>query len=184
VEKVVLFGSVACPLREEKPRYRQYRRAGELILHECKDIDLAVWLSDSDCLRALQKARSKALNKLWQEQRIGVAHHQVDIFIMEPGSDRYLERLCSYNQCPKGKPECRVTDCGSTPLVRQHEDFKLHTQTRQFPGFSASISSAIAFGLRWVAAWFRPVPQDQAHGLAVLKCFGVLSVHGTHKRRY
>jgi hypothetical protein len=127
VEKVVLFGSVACPLREEKPRYRQYRRAGVLMLHECKDIDLAVWLSDSDCLRALQKARSKALNKLWQKQRIGVAHHQVDIFIMEPGSDRYLGRLCSYNQCPKGKPECRVTDCGSTPLLRQHEDFKLHT---------------------------------------------------------
>ena len=127
VEKVMLFGSVACPLREEKLRYRKYRRAGIPMLHECKDIDLAVWLSDSDCLRALQKARSKALNKLWQEHRIGVAHHQVDVFIMEPGSDRYLGRLCTYNQCPKSNPECRVTDCGSTPLLRQHEDFKLNT---------------------------------------------------------
>jgi hypothetical protein len=62
-----------------------------------------------------------------RKQRISVAHHQLDIFIMEPGSDRYLGRLCSYNQCPKGKPECRVTDCGSTPLLRQYEDFKLHT---------------------------------------------------------
>ena len=127
VEKVVLFGSVACPLREEKPRYCKYRRSGIPMLHECKDIDLAVWLSDSDCLRALQKARSKALNSLWQEHRIGVAHHQVDVFIMEPGSDRYLGRLCTYNQCPKSKPEFRVADCGSTPLLRQHEDFKLST---------------------------------------------------------
>ena len=127
VEKVVLFGSVACPLREENPRYRKYRRAGIPMLHECKDIDLAVWLSDSDRLKALQKARSKALNNLWQEHRIGVAHHQVDVFIMEPGSDRYLGRLCTYNQCPKGKPECRVANCGSIPLLRQHEDFKLNT---------------------------------------------------------
>ena len=127
VEKVVLFGSVAQPLLEEKPRYRKYRRAGISMLHECKDIDLAVWVSDSGCLRAMQKARSRAVNQLWQEYGIGVAHHQVDAFIMEPGSNRYLGRLCTYSQCPKGKPECRVPYCGSTPLLRQHEDFKLNT---------------------------------------------------------
>jgi len=127
VEKVVLFGSVAQPLLEEKPRYRKYRRAGIPMLHECKDIDLAVWVSDSGCLRAMQKARSRAVNQLWQEYGIGVAHHQVDIFIMEPGSNRYLGRLCIYSPCPKGKPECRVPDCGSTPLLRQHEDFELNT---------------------------------------------------------
>lgn len=88
VEKVVLFGSVAQPLLEEKPRYRKYRRAGIPMLHECKDIDLAVWVSDSGCLRAMQKARSRAVNQLWQEHGIGVVHHQVDALIMEPGSDR------------------------------------------------------------------------------------------------
>jgi hypothetical protein len=127
VEKVVLFGSVAQPLLEEKPRYRKYRRAGISMLHECKDIDLAVWVSDSGCLQAMQKARSGAVNQLWQEYGIGVAHHQVDVFIMEPGSNHYLGRLCTYSQCPKGKPECRVPDCGSTPLLRQHEDFELNT---------------------------------------------------------
>jgi hypothetical protein len=66
------------------------------------------------------------VNQLWQEHGIGVAHHQVDVFIMEPGSDRYLGRLCIYSQCPKDKPECRVPDCGSTPLLRQHEDFDLN----------------------------------------------------------
>ncbi len=40
-------------------------------LHECKDIDLAVWVSDSGCLRAMQKARSRAVNQLWQEYGIG-----------------------------------------------------------------------------------------------------------------
>jgi len=124
---VVLFGSVAQPLLEEKPRHRKYRRAGIPMLHECKDIDLAVWVSDSGCLRAMQKARSRAVNQLWQEHGMGVAHHQVDVFIMEPGSDRYLGRLCIYNQCPKGKPECRVPDCGSISLLRQHEDFELNT---------------------------------------------------------
>ena len=38
VEKVVLFGSVACPLQKEKPRYRKYRHAGIPMLHTCKDI--------------------------------------------------------------------------------------------------------------------------------------------------
>ena len=50
VEKVVLFGSVACPLKEEKPRYRKYRRTGISMLHICKDIDLAVWISEPGCL--------------------------------------------------------------------------------------------------------------------------------------
>jgi len=127
VEKVVLFGSVACPLQDEKPRYRKYRHAGIPMLHICKDIDLAVWVSQPGCLRAMQKASSRALKMLFEERNIGVAHHQVDIFIIEPGSDRYLGRLCSYKQCPKGKLECRVPGCGSTPLLRQHEDFRLCT---------------------------------------------------------
>lgn len=97
------------------------------MLHECKDIDLAVWVSNTGCLRAMQKARSRALTLLLKKHGIGVAHHQVDAFIMEPGSDRYLGRLCTYSQCPRGKPECRVPGCGSTPLLRQHEDFELKT---------------------------------------------------------
>jgi len=127
VEKVVLFGSVAQPLLEEKPRYRKYHHAGIPMLHECKDIDLAVWVSDSGYLRAMQKARSRAVKQLWQQHGIGVAHHQVDTFIIEPGSDRYLGRLCIYSLCPKGKPECRVPDCGSIPLLRQHKNFELNT---------------------------------------------------------
>ena len=67
---------------------------------------MADWVSNTGCLRAMQKARSKALTLLLKKHGIGVAHHQVDVFIMEPGSDRYLGRLCTYSQCPRGKPDC------------------------------------------------------------------------------
>ena len=124
VEKIALFGSVARPLETEVPRFRRFRRAQIEINHECKDVDLAVWVSGLDCLKALQKARSGALNDLTAGQNVGVAHHQVDVFLLEPGTDRYLGRLCIFGQCPKGKKECRVEGCGRTPLLQQHDEFK------------------------------------------------------------
>jgi len=124
VQKVVLFGSVAASLEKEVPRFRKFRRAGIAINHECKDVDMAVWVSDLNCLRDIQKARSQALNKLLSEKHIGVAHHQVDIFIMEPETNRYLGRLCIFSSCPKGKDECQVDGCGETTFLRRHENFK------------------------------------------------------------
>ena len=124
VEKVALFGSVARPLEKEVPRFRRFRRARIEIFHECKDVDLAVWVSGMGRLKALQKARSGALNDLLAERNIGVAHHHVDVFFLERGTDRYLGRLCRFGQCPKGKDECRVPGCGATPLLRQHERFR------------------------------------------------------------
>jgi hypothetical protein len=123
VERVVLFGSVASPLRKEVPRFRRFRRAGIELWHECKDVDLAVWVSDCGSLHALTKARGRALNDLFAKHEIGVAHHQVDVFILEPATDRYLGRLCTFGFCPKGKPECRVPGCGQALFLRQHEDF-------------------------------------------------------------
>ncbi len=46
VTKIVLFGSVASPLEKEIPRFRKFERAGQPLDHECKDVDLAVWLGD------------------------------------------------------------------------------------------------------------------------------------------
>lgn len=123
VEKVVLFGSVAVPLKKEVPRFREFRRHGIVVWHECKDVDLAVWMRDLNHLRNLQKARSRALNELYQKQNVGVAHHQVEVFIMEPGTDNYLGRLCAFTRCPKDKPECLVPGCGDTPFLKQHEGF-------------------------------------------------------------
>jgi predicted nucleotidyltransferase len=126
VEKVVLFGSVAKPLQREVPRFREFERARIELFHECNDVDLAVWVSSLTELKTLQKARSHALNELLAQQHIGVAHHQVDVFLLEPGTDRYWGRLCLFGQCPKGKKECRVDSCGATPFLQEHQDFVLN----------------------------------------------------------
>lgn len=123
VDRVMLFGSVARPLRREVPRFAKFRRAGIELLHECKDVDSAVWVSDTHDLDNLRKAVSRSVNVLFDEQNIGVAHHQVDVFLLEPGSGRYLGRLCHFGTCPKGKPECEVPGCGARPFLRQHDGF-------------------------------------------------------------
>ena len=125
VETIALFGSVARPLAREVPRFLPYHRLGIEILHECKDVDLAVWLTRTDRLRDLSRARGRAVSKLFPATGIGVAHHQVDIFMFAPDHNRYLGRLCYFAQCPKGKPACRVEGCGATPFLQQHENFVL-----------------------------------------------------------
>lgn len=129
VRKVALFGSVPKPLKEEIPRFSRYRRAGIAVLHECKDVDLAIWVDDLGCLKALGRARGRAVNRLLQEHDIGVAHHQLDVFILEPETDRYLGRLCTFKVCPKeGKTDCLVPGCGKSPFLRQMEGFSLDSE--------------------------------------------------------
>ena len=123
VQKVVLFRSVVSPLEKEIPRFREFRRAGIAICHACQDVDMAVWVSDLGCLKAIQKARSQGLIDLLAEKHIGVAHHQVDIFLMPSRTNRYLGRLCIFGSCPKGKDTCRVAGCGEPKFLQQHEGF-------------------------------------------------------------
>lgn len=121
---VSLIGSVARDPWKEVPRFTPYRRARIELWHECKDLDLALWLSDLSELNVLRRKSAAALRELLEDRRIGVATHQVDVFILEPGTDRYLGRLCNFNACPKGKRECRVPGCGDTPFLRQHDEFE------------------------------------------------------------
>jgi hypothetical protein len=124
VAKVVLFGSVALPLRIEVPRFRKFRDAGIAVRHECKDVDIAVWVRDmGHCAGRLRKARNRAIQCLLEETGHGVAPHQIEVFLFDAASDSYLGRVCEYNQCPKGKQGCSVPKCGRPPFVRQHEDF-------------------------------------------------------------
>lgn len=131
VEKILLIGSVAVPLEKEVPRFREYKRAGIKIWHECRDLDMAIWLTDLCRLGAMRKAYIHALESLLAEKDIGVASHQVEQFIIEPGSDRYLGRLCNFNTCPKDemKPECRVPGCGEIPFLKQHERFTFYAES-------------------------------------------------------
>ncbi len=129
VLRVALFGSVARPLEKEVPRFSDFRRAGIAVWHECKDLDLAVWLSRLDRLDDLRGLRVRTLRQLYDDHRIGVADHQVEVFILEPGSDQYLGRLCHFNACPKGKPECLVSGCGAHAFLQQHEEFRFDPET-------------------------------------------------------
>ncbi len=130
VQRIVLFGSVAAPLKKEVPRFRRFKRAGVAVWHECKDVDLAVWASDLTRLRQIKRAVSDAVNLCQvianQKHLPGVPHHAVDVFLMEPGTHRYRGNLCHYGQCPKGKPECAVAGCGAQPFLRLYEDFKFN----------------------------------------------------------
>jgi hypothetical protein len=125
VRAITLFGSVACPLLPEVPRFQPFRHHRIEILHECSDIDLAIWLDRFDNLAVLNRARGLAATHFFEASGIGVAHHQFDIFLFGDGSNDYRGRLCTYGQCPKGKPACLTPGCGREKFLKQHEDFVL-----------------------------------------------------------
>jgi hypothetical protein len=127
VEAIAVIGSVAKSLWKEVPRFREFRRAGIELWHECRDLDLAVWISSQLRLGALRRARDSALRRGYESGTgSSTASHQVEIFLIEPGTDRYLGRLCNFNECPKGKPECRVPGCGAVPFNKCVDGFVPH----------------------------------------------------------
>jgi hypothetical protein len=131
VEKVAAFGAVAQPLSEEVPRFRQFRRHGIPVLHECGDLDLAVWMSRLDKLKELKRAMARGLSILQDSPYGGVAHHQVDVHVFDSGSGDYRGRLCIFGQCPKpGKRECLVPGCGESLFLQQFAKYRF--QRAQF----------------------------------------------------
>ena len=124
VAAVAVIGSVARPLWKEVPRFRAYRRRGIEVWHECKDLDLAVWIDSQDRLDTLRRARDSALREAYESGTgVSTVSHQAEVFLFEPGSDRYLGRLCYFNQCPKGKQDCLAPGCGTIPFNKQIPDF-------------------------------------------------------------
>jgi hypothetical protein len=121
VMAVALIGSVAVVPWKEVPRFAPYRRARIALWHECKDLDMAVWLLHLGDLDGLRRAKDRALREHREQDGAGVASHQVDVFVLEPGTERYLGRLCQFSRCPKGKLECLVPGCGSVAFLQQHE---------------------------------------------------------------
>ncbi len=126
VQRVVLIGSVAAPPVRERRRRR--RGSSTQTWHEPKDVDLAVWLTSFDDLTALRRARSRAVAHLLEATDLGVAHHQVDMFLIESPSNEYRGVLCIFGECPKGKRDCSVDRCGEKPFLRQFEDFRFRLQ--------------------------------------------------------
>jgi hypothetical protein len=122
VEAVAVIGSVAKPLWKEIPRLREFRRARVEVWHECGDLDLAVWLSSLDRLGALRRECERALRDA-RGGGGGPTGHQVEVFLFEPGTDRYLGRLCKFSACPKGKRDCAVPGCGAIAFNKVIDGF-------------------------------------------------------------
>lgn len=122
---ISVIGSVARPLWKEVPRFRAFRREGIEVWHECADLDLALWIESSYRLGELRRAAERALRQAYEAgSGVSVAGQQLDVFLFEPGSDRYLGRLCSYSQCPKAKRDCLVPGCGETPFNKRVAGFE------------------------------------------------------------
>jgi hypothetical protein len=124
VRAIAVIGSVARPLWKEVPRFHEYRSRATELWHECGDLDLAVWLDSLEGLDALRRAHTRALREMFEAgASFGIVGHQVDTFLFEPGSQRYLGRLCSFNQCPKRKRDCLVSGCGAIPFNKVIDGF-------------------------------------------------------------
>jgi hypothetical protein len=108
--------------------------------------------------KALQKARGHALNECFDDTGFAVAHHQVDVFLLDPGSDRYLGRLCDFGTCPKGKPECRVAGCGSALFLRQHEQFVFDSRSLDPARSLLLFDRARGFGPPSLPRWDDDIP--------------------------
>ncbi len=122
---VAVIGSVAKKLWKEVPRFREFRSARVKVWHECRDLDLAVWLDSQERLGELRRAVEQSLRNAFEAGTgVSVVGHQVDVFLFEPQSDRYLGRLCSYNRCPKDKPDCFVPGCGTIPFNKRVDGFE------------------------------------------------------------
>lgn len=126
VAAVAVIGSVAKPLWKEVPRFREFRRAGVEVWHECGDLDLGLWVTSQERLGELRRASTRALCEAFEAGAgMSVAGSQLDIFLFEPGSDRYLGRLCQFSKCPKGKRDCLVPGCGVIPFNKRVDGFEL-----------------------------------------------------------
>ena len=125
VRKVAAFGAVAQPLEMEVPRFSQFRRHRIEVLHECGDLDLAVWTTELGKLEDLKKALRRGISPLQNTPYGGVAHHQVDVHVFEADTSVYAGRLCIFKECPKpGKRECLVPNCGAQPFLQQFNGYR------------------------------------------------------------
>lgn len=125
VDAVAVIGSVAKPLWKEVPRFRAYRRLRIEVWHECSDLDLALWVSSQTRLGDLRGAAASALRAAFEAgAAMSVPDNNLDVFLIEPGTDRYLGRLCSFSVCPKHKEECLAPGCGTIPFNKSVPGFK------------------------------------------------------------
>ena len=133
IQRVAAFGAVAQPLKMEVPRFNEFRRYRIEVLHECDDLDLAAWTTDLSRLKEMKSAMNRGLSLVPDTPYGDIAHHQVDVHVLDAGNGDYRGRLCLFGQCPKpGKRECFVPRCGEQPFLRQYAKYRFNPA--QFEG--------------------------------------------------
>jgi len=127
VQKVAALGSAAKPLATEIPRFHQFRRNRIEVFHECRDLDLAVWMTDLGQLQFLKKRLHRGLSIVQDTLYGGVAPHQVDTHIFDDATGAYRGRLCIFGQCPKPrKHQCQVPGCGDELFLQQFAKYRFN----------------------------------------------------------
>jgi hypothetical protein len=103
-------------------------------------LDLAVWMTGFERLKALKKALHRGLAPMQNTPMGGVAHHQVDVHIMDAATGDYRGRLCIFSECPKeGKRECLVPGCGDKLFLQQFAQYRFR------PGEFAGTAKTVLF---------------------------------------
>lgn len=81
VQAIAVIGSVAKPLWKEVPRFREFRRSGIEVWHECGDLDMALWLDTQERLAELRKACARSLRQAFEAGAgMSVPDNRVDTF--------------------------------------------------------------------------------------------------------
>ena len=126
VKKVVLFGSVALPLWKEVPPHARLHARRIKVFHECRNIDLAVWVSTPSIADTIRRAHSSVVKELLDnEVHFGIAHHFFSTHLIDDVTGKYHGMVCHFGQCPKRKVECQVPGCGEHQFVRVLPGFRL-----------------------------------------------------------
>ena len=129
VLKISLIGSIAKAVIE-----RQQEEGDNLSKSErFKDFDLAIWVTDMKDLRLIEKAIGQGLRVGSDERGTGIGGSEVDTFLIEPYTNKFLGFLCKYNQCPKPsvgfagkktkKKDCLLNGCGDPAFLKQFPGF-------------------------------------------------------------
>jgi hypothetical protein len=87
VQKVAAFGAVAQPLEMEVPQFRQFRRHRVEVMHV-------------SALKELKRAMGRGLSFVQDTPYGGVAHHQVDVHVVDAGRGDYRGRLSFLASAP------------------------------------------------------------------------------------
>ena len=125
VVTVSLIGSLARDPWKEVPRFQPWRRAGIALWHECKDVDLALWLADLTDLNGLRRARAKRCRTCCAETIS--ASRAIRSTSSFSNREPTVISVAYATSMParRARRECRVPGCGEVAFLRQHDRLRL-----------------------------------------------------------